>query len=538
MNEASKNRLNPDLLALIALFLAAFIFRLIRLFDLDLNFDEVILLFQANHTFTGIWEVCKLDNNPPLYPWLVKFWMSFNQSDSWYRLFGAIMGSLTPPAAYLLGRELGDRKLGWLLGLATSISVGLIFYSQFVRMFNIQPFFACLSLLMFIKALKTNAWKYWFLTALTNLLGFYVYLFMPFLFAGQFIVLLLHNCLEIKKYWRPFAAHLPYVAGIIIWMVPLLQRFSDVQEAFWTSSHHWTDYIRIWFFFGTGSDFRDHFLLSILLNLPLIAGFLLSLSKLASQRYLRYMMIIFTIAILIMTIISKAGQSFFHERYLLYVQPIYIGLTLAGFYSLGNKLVKTLGIGIIFLILTGSLGYFYSDFYYAHSGDGFVRPAPYSKPGEGHNLSKANSAISENLKPDEVIIHYSNPFLRKCSYYASLYYHQFKFSEHIYSKEEIAAYNGRQYLQPGQQIRNLHDLDPLPSGIWLLTLNNADLFFNEDVLTGRIRPKWIFAENLPVELSTAGYLPTQTLIFGKVTVIHFLKHGDVESDYVEPADNP
>jgi len=527
MNNPSDSRLNSDFVAILVLFLTALLFRLIRLFDLDLNFDEVILLYQAKHSFAGIWEVCKLDNNPPLYPWLIKLWTSFSGSDEWYRLFGALLGSLTPPAVYLLGKDVIDRRFGWLVGSASVIAGGLIFYSQFVRMFNIQPFFAVTSLLFFFRALKTDAWKFWFLTSLVNLLGFYVYLFMPFILAAEGIILLIHYRLEFKRYLRPLIAHLPYFLGVLLWAIPLINRASAVQESFWTNPHDWKDYIRIWYFYGTGTDFRNNFSLSTILNLPIFFGFMLTLFKIKTNRSLRYLLVTFLVNILIVNTISMLGQNFFHERYLLYLQPIYLCLALAGYYYLKTGWLKKTSIGLVLLIMAGSLIYYYVDYFYAHRYYGFVRNYPYAESGEGHNLSKADQVIAQHIGPNEVIIHYSNPYFRVSSYYASRYYHNFALPEYIYSKVTIPAYNGSQYLEPGDQLRNLTDLDPLPKGIWLLTLNDADAFFNEKVLAGYLRPDWVHKENLISEMNSAGYKLNDRLQFGKVTVLHYRKTNDM-----------
>ncbi len=527
---ASTAKTRSDIYILSGLFLLAFIFRLIRVFDLDLNFDEVVLLFQAQNSFADIWENCKLDNYPPLYPWLIKIWMLFSQTDWWYRLFGVILGSLTPLAAFLLGKEILDRKFGLFLGLVTAGSATLIFYSQFVRMFNIQPFFVCLSVLWFIKAMETKEWKYWILTSIANLLGFYVYVFMVFLFISELIIFILHNKGQIKKYIRPFVSHLPFLIGVAFWIVPVLQRFAQVQDEFWILPLDWKDYFHLWYFLGSGGNFRRHFILATVINIPFIIGLGFTIPMLFVHQKLKDTFLIFTGVIFIITIISAFGQSFFYNRYLIFLQPVYLGLCTAGYYCIDKRLWKRLGFGILTFSLVVSLLYYYIDYYEMHSYYGFVRSYPFAEPGEGHNLKKANESLASRLKEDEVIIHYSNPYLRVCSYYTSIYYHQRQYSEHIYSKNDIAQYNGRQYLNPGDQIRSLRDLQPLPAVVWILTLDNADLFFNNEVLEGRSRPTWINKENLMVELRDAGYILEETITYGKIVLLHFQRS---QSDHCE-----
>lgn len=514
---------NDAITAPLTLFVFALILRLIRLFDLDLNFDESVLVLLSDSSFREIFEFCKTDNFPPLYPWMVKIWLGISQNIDWYRLLGALMGSLTPPAAYFLGRELRDRKLGWILGIATAISVSLIFYSQFVRMFNIQPLWVVLSLLWFIKALKTGSWKYWLLTAIANLIGFYVYIFMIIVFAAELAVLFIQYKLDLKRYIRPFIATLPFFIGVLIWLLPVLTRYGQVRGTFWIPPLGWVDYFEVFFFLGIGSDFRDQYLLAGLLNLPLIIGFLLGVKQSSKNETLRQTTLVFLFVILIFSFVSLLGQSFMFGRYLLFVLPLYLTIALAGWMGVDRAFWRKMGLGIVGFSMGISLGYYYIDYYQMHDYYGFVRSIPEAEPGEGHNLSKIAADVAEKIKEDEVIVHYSNPFLRVCSFYTALVYHQRRLSEHIYSKDEIAQHNGRQYLKEGEWIKSLDELDPIPDGIWMISLNDTDHFFDEEVLYGIKPPWWISKENLPLELQQVGFRPTETLRRGKVTAIHFRK---------------
>lgn len=516
-----KQILESDKAALGILFLLAFALRLIRLFSLDLNFDEVILLFQAEHSFREIWNLCKLDNFPPLYPWIVKIWVGFNHSVGWYRVLGALMGSLTPPAAYILGKEILNKRLGWMLGLAVALSTSLIFYSQFVRMFNIQPFFVILSIYWFLKALQGDSILYWSLTALANLLGFYVYIFMVFIVMGECLVCLIYNKFTIRRYFRPLLTHIFFGFGLLAWLVPLLQRYRQVKEGFWVPPLSRIEYVQSVFFFGTGSDFRNSYALAVLLNMPFVLGFIIALYQSFKQWKLRSVVIIFLCVILVLSSTALFGQSFFFSRYLLFVTPLYLLIAISGWYYLPS--IKLRNFGLIFAVfsLIASLGYYYVDYYQLHNYYSFVRPLPEAEPGEGHNFSTLLRDVADRMKPRDAIIHYSDPSSRICTFYAALFYHHHRYSEHLYSKSEITQYNGKQYLQPGDWIKSLHDLDPLPVGIWIITLTDPKLFSDPLVLAGLKPPLWISRENLPVELKQAGYDLVNSIQMGKVYALYY-----------------
>ncbi|TKJ41589.1 hypothetical protein CEE37_03220 [candidate division LCP-89 bacterium B3_LCP] len=515
-----------DVIALIVLFLSAILFRLIRLFDLDLNFDESVLLLLSNSSFGEIFEFCKTDNFPPLYPWMIKLWVSISEDVRWYRLFGALMGALTPPVAYLLGREVVGRRLGWILGAATAISVSLIFYSQFVRMFNAQPLLVCLSVYWFLKALRTNQPKYWLFTGLANLVGFYIYVFSIFLFCAEIVVLIIIYRVDLKKYARPFIASIPFFIGVAIWLPITLSRYEQMAGTFWISPLKWFDYIEVLFTVGTGTDFRNHHLLGGLVNLPFIIGSILGISQSRFDKNIRSIFLILLLVLCSFTIVSLMGQSFMLGRYLIFILPLYLTLATVGWFSVKNVRWRNLGLVFLTFSMVISLSYYYIDYYHEHDYYGFVRPLPSSEDGEGHHLSVIADEVEQHLIEGDVIIHYSNPYLRVCSFYAMLWYHKRSLPEYIYSREEIAQHNGRQYLQPGEWIRSLYDLDPLPEGIWMISLDDTKTFFDEDVLMGKKRPHWISHENLPLELREAGYDVVDTIVRGKVSAIYFRKSDD------------
>ncbi len=516
---------SPDraLTALLTLFAIALVLRLIRLFELDLNFDEVVLLFQIDKSFIGIWNACKVDNFPPLYPWLLKIWGMFGRSDAWFRLFGALLGAGAAPAAYLLGREIGGKRLGWAAGLGAAASVSLIFYSQFVRMFNAQPMLTLLSVTWFIRALKTDRWKYWILTGVTNLVGFYIYIFTVFLFFGELLVLFASYRVDLKKYVRPFLANIPFFVGVVAWIGVLLSRYSALQnEGFWAVPFTWEEAVKVWVFLGTGNDFRDHYFITNLLNLPFAVGFLLGLWHSRRMKDLRVPAIVFlTVGALLMAT-SFFGQSFFTKPYFVFVLPLYLTVAFAGWLLLRSRFLRRFGLIAMAAAFIAGFGYFQYDYYFTKEFWGFVRPRPYAEANEGHSLTTMIRDLTSRLKEGEVIVHYSDPDNHFRSFFPAVYYDRRVHPQVLFSRKQLTQYNGRQYLQPGDRITSLQDLSPPPRGVWLVTMANADDFFDPDVIAGRKHPRWVFEANFPAELSAAGYQLRERIQHGKLTALHYV----------------
>ena len=237
-----------------------------------------------------------------------------------FDFFGALLGALSSPAAYLLGREVVGRKLGWALGLACVISATLMYYSQFVRMYNIQAFWVCMAMFWFLKALKTNQKRYWFLTGVAHLMGFYVYVFMVFIFLAQFLIVIFQYRLAIKRYLVPLVFQIPFYVGAMLWMIPTLQRYTQVQETFWTPELTWRISLLTLMSLCGGGDFRGTYWLSAIVLLPLVVGFILGLYE--RPRNPQILMLGFTAVFVIGTIlVLSLGSRWFHDRYLMYVLP-------------------------------------------------------------------------------------------------------------------------------------------------------------------------------------------------------------------------
>jgi hypothetical protein len=100
--------------------------------------------------------------------------------------------------------------------------------------------------------------------------------------------------------------------------------------------------------------------------------------------------------------------------------------------------------------------------------------------------------------------------------------------EFIYSVDEIHTYFGGQYLQPGDRIRSLQELQPPPAGIWLVSLDSTAIFFDDSSFFARIaRSKWLEHEDFPRELARAGFVREETIHLGRVTLMHYRREKSI-----------
>lgn len=513
------NLFRHEAILLSFIFLCAILLRLYRLFDLDIWFDEVAILFQIEMSFAEIWTFSSTDNFPPFYTWLLKLWGYFGTSIGWLRLLSVIIGSLIPLICYLMGRELFSRKYALLLGLFCVLSVPLIYYSQNIRMYSLFILLCSLSFFGFIKALKTNAWKYWILVAVSNLLGFYTFLFMVFVMAGELLVLLSRYRFGFNQYSRFLYLHLFVFMLMLFWIFPFFERYINLSKE--VQSHITAaQIIKVFFFLGTGTDFSDRYLLAFFLNIPFALGLFLGIRAWKENNLITALAILFCFTIIFSCVLSALGPTIFGGRYLLFLLPIYLAIILYGYLSVKGKFVRVITLSAVFIALLYSNFYYFTHYLQVH--DDFRYIWYEVERVEGHSFSLIAKKIEDEIVEQEIIIHYSDPGIRSFSFFPFLYYHGRKLPEYIYSKNNLPQHAGQQYLRPGELLRSLKDLDELPEGIWIITLNSPDILTEYNTLTETTRRSWIIRENLPSELDHLGYKYDSSFSRGGVTAVHFI----------------
>lgn len=417
-----------------------------------------------------------------------------------------------------------NRRLGWVLGLATSVSVTLIYHDQMIRMYSLFTFLSCLSVLSFLRALKTNSWKAWTLTALANVLGFYTFLFMGFLILAEGLVVMGHSGRRWRRYLRPILTQAPALLLMMVWMVFALRRARAVEQDFWYGPVSQTDLVKLWVFLGTGTDFQNRYLLTFLLNLPFLTGVILCFHQWRRNPSLRIIFALMIIPIVLAFAISIAGPPIVFKRYFIFLLPLYLALAFAGWLSLDHPPWRRLGAGMVFAILIASTVYYFADYYEQHSGYFFIEPFAGQGSSDGHAPSHMAKMLRARIVPHEAVVHFSSFPLASFSFFPMVYYNNRSLPEYLYSKEEVKDYFGNRYLQKGDRIKKLADLRPLPEGVWLVTLG-----FQEDVF-GVNPPRWVREGNLPEELREAGYQRLQVFAHGNVTAIHFRRSGSQMTD--------
>jgi uncharacterized membrane protein len=172
------------------------------------------------------------DIHPPTYYFLLDGWMHlFGNSILVARILSLLLGVGILINIFLLTRELLGAPSALLAGLGVAVFPFQIQFSTEIRMYALLTFFLTLATFAFIKGMRTGAWKWWGLFALSaalaqytqNLAAFYL---IPLALTGIF-----------KRDWKlvrnTVLAGLGAVILYIPWMIHLPAQFAKIQHHYW-----------------------------------------------------------------------------------------------------------------------------------------------------------------------------------------------------------------------------------------------------------------------------------------------------------------
>jgi 4-amino-4-deoxy-L-arabinose transferase-like glycosyltransferase len=164
-------------------------------------------------------EVKGSESNPPLYYVLAWGWAKmFGTGEVGLRSLSAVFGAATIPVSYFVGRELASRRAGLIAAAMVAVNPMLIWYSQEARSYALLVFFGALSLLFFVRALRTHGGRDLALWALASALALCSHYFAVFAVGIEAAWLLF----ALRARWR---AVLPAVGGVVavgLALVPLI----------------------------------------------------------------------------------------------------------------------------------------------------------------------------------------------------------------------------------------------------------------------------------------------------------------------------
>jgi uncharacterized membrane protein len=212
---------------------------ILRFYNLGFNslwLDEAVTYDTSVKSFGEVWTIISTgDFNPPLFYWIEHVMLFFGKNEFILRFIPAVLGILTIPLFYFIGKELLDRNVGILAAALLAFSSFHIYYSQDARAYSAMLFFASLSILFFLKALQANDTKNWILFGLFSAIAFWMHFYVIVLIVSLLLYALI---IHLPRYRESLTTLKPLAAGAITFIIlcfPLIilafQRFASRTES-------------------------------------------------------------------------------------------------------------------------------------------------------------------------------------------------------------------------------------------------------------------------------------------------------------------
>jgi 4-amino-4-deoxy-L-arabinose transferase-like glycosyltransferase len=171
---------------------------ILRFYNLGYNsiwLDEASTLNFAIKSIPDIWLATTAGEfNPPLFYWTEHIMLIFGNSEVVLRFIPALLGVLTIPLIYLVGKEFMDRNTGIIAAAAFAFSPFLVYYSQEARAYSMMLFFVTFAMVFYFRALKSNDLANWALFGLLSALAFWTH-FYALVIIGALILYALYELL-------------------------------------------------------------------------------------------------------------------------------------------------------------------------------------------------------------------------------------------------------------------------------------------------------------------------------------------------------
>ena len=178
------------------------------------------------------------DVHPPLYFLLLHFWRLGGESPSYLRLFSVLMGVLTIPAVFFLGRLLFERRAGLVAAFLLSLAPLHVEYSQIVRNYSLFILLTVLSFACLLRAVGTNRGSWWSLygiSAAACLLTHY-YSIIAILAQNIAVAVILLNRERKSSFWRPWIAANAFSGVVVLVWVARSAVFTEGLSPEWLSA--------------------------------------------------------------------------------------------------------------------------------------------------------------------------------------------------------------------------------------------------------------------------------------------------------------
>ncbi|MFH1279144.1 MAG: glycosyltransferase family 39 protein [Candidatus Eisenbacteria bacterium] len=354
-----------DAALLLSLTAAALLLRFFRIGAESLWLDEAyswhLSSADALSTLTG-----SVGNRhtPPLYYFLLHFWMYFGSSETVLRSLSALFGALSVPLAYGLGRDLLGRAPARIGAALFAFAPFLVYYGQEARGYTLLVFLVLLLHRLLLRYVSEGRARDGALFALVAVISLYTHYYAGFVLvaANVFAIVELRRRRGLLARWLAVQA---LIAGAYApWIVNLLTAGFGGGQIFRRFLFSQVPYSFLRFTLGYGllplsPEAKADMTGFVARNLPLLAAAALSFGALlaagvrsVSGRPGRFLLVHLLVPVVLALAVSLRS-NLISERYLIVTYPCFALFLAAGFGAARSAATRTAAAAAIALTLFG-----------------------------------------------------------------------------------------------------------------------------------------------------------------------------------------
>lgn len=352
---------------LIVLTVIAFLLRFYNLGFNSLWLDEASTISLSKGSFESIWiTTLSGDFHPPLFHWIEHVMLFLGQSEVILRFVPALLGSLTIPVFYFIGKEFRDRNVGLICAALLTVSYFGIYYSQEAYSYSMVLFVFSLVLLFYFRALRTNETSQWLLLGLFSALAVWTHYYV---LIGLFVIYL-HAIFTLREKLRSDIHEgkkiLVALGAMTLLILPLifvvLERYQTLTASAPTYGVLGPVLIQETFIRFSGGYSPFSWPIAIVYLILMFGGF--AFLYLEDRNKCLFSAMFLVLPLIISVIVSS--RMTMNPRYLIYLMPVFFALVAASypiiFRFIPNKKLLYAFIILIFAINAPLLAGYYTSY--------------------------------------------------------------------------------------------------------------------------------------------------------------------------------
>jgi mannosyltransferase len=397
---------------ILVIVLLAFGLRLYAIDRQDIWGDEAFSIWLSGQPLAQV-VAGGADTHPPLYPFLLYLWLRLaGSSPLAVRFLSAIIGTLTVPLVYVLGRFVLSGRTGLLAALLAAVSPVLVYYSQETRMYGLVTLLAAASVYWTARVYRepsSSSARLAYLLATLAAVYTHYYAFFVVLAENLFVCPALLLC----RRWRVLGGWLVTQAVLVLAYLPWIA----VQSSFLggkvsTRFEEWNIATAVRIVGQTLSSFGAGLAVPPIGSMVVLALFLVTaaagLAALLRRRQLEpWLFVAYLLVPLFLAWLVNPIMPFFYPRYLLLIAPAFYLLVGWGVVAIGHLWRPLAAAGLAVLLLASAYGLrgYYTDEAYVKGryGQMMAYIQENAQPGDGLLLAnQLQRPIFEYYRPLEL----------------------------------------------------------------------------------------------------------------------------------------